>query len=282
MNEFFIDSPDGKWHADISACLGANVTRLQYNGKDIFRPLESTEQLKIDPYLQGSPILFPANRTYKGEFCFEGEKYFLPINEPATNSHLHGRLHYQKFELLQKSSTQIKLSYENKGEIYPFPFVITVEYCLTNDFFRQKYWIENTGKKNMPLTFALHTTFIEPDNFYVPIDARQEKDQCGVSIGRYASLNEQEQRYSINSESKGIRIADYYRLSGNTARVGEYQYRVSDNFDHWILYNAGGASGFLCVEPQCGAVNGLNIADGHKIIEPGYQEVFYTSISKIL
>lgn len=279
MDKFFIESPDKTWHAEVSACHGANATKLQHNGVNIFRPLEADNQ--IDPYLQGSPILLPANRTFKGEFWFEGKKYSLPINEPRNNAHLHGLLHCQQFKMLDKGPDWIKLYYENTVQIYPFPFSITVEYRLTNEVFCQSYCIENTGKSNMPLVFALHTTFVAPESFSVPVDARQENDDHSIPTGRYIPLAGNETLYPTGCKSAGIPIGGYYKACGNTARVGEYQYKASDNFDHWILYNAKGLCELLCVEPQCGAVNGLNTPDGHIILAPHAKEIFCTTISKI-
>ena len=87
-----IESPDKKWRAEISARLGANTTKLQFENRDVFIPLESEEQLKKDPFIIGSPLLLPANRTYKGEFEFQGIKYNLPINDSLNVSNLHGFL----------------------------------------------------------------------------------------------------------------------------------------------------------------------------------------------
>ena len=78
-NVHTIYSPNKRWRAEISARHGANVTKLQYDGKDVFVPLESEEQLEKNPYIQGAPILLPANRTFKGKFEFEGKNYTLPI-----------------------------------------------------------------------------------------------------------------------------------------------------------------------------------------------------------
>ena len=133
----------------------------------------------------------------------------------------------------------------------------------------------------MPYTFALHTTFVEVEKFMVDIDKCLEKDKEHIPTGRYVDLDSQENNYIMGSVSKDTVISGYYKSRGNTAVVGDYKYTVSDNFDHWVLYNGGGKSGFLCVEPQCGMVNGLNIENGHRILNPDAQEVFHTQITKI-
>ena len=171
--------------------------------------------------------------------------------------------------------------YENKGEIYPFPFLLEVDYLIKDGIFRQKYTVTNTGESAMPFTFALHTTFKEPNSFSVPIDFCQEKDGFHIPTGKYVPLKDQEKGYSSGSPSKGLVISGYYRACGHTAHLDGLCYTVSDNFDHWILFNGRGESGLLCVEPQCGKVNGLNIEDGCKILNSGEKTDFWTEIKII-
>lgn len=280
MTKIKIQSPDKKWTAEVSAVHGGNVTRLEYCGKNVLIPLESEEQLKINPYLQGSPILFPANRTFKGEFEFEGDLYTLPLNEPHNNAHLHGLVHLQEFDILSVTDTSVTLGYSGTPSVYPFPFYISVKYSLEDNAFTQSYVIKTEGNGNMPFTFSLHTTFTEPELFSVPINMCQEKDEHHIPTGRYVELSSQEKAYATGSVSKGLVISGYYKACGHTARVGEYLYSVSENFDHFILFNGKGEMGLLCVEPQCGAVNGLRNGDC-KVLSPNEEMTFACKISHI-
>ena len=271
----------GNWGAVICPPIGGNIIKLTYKGKDVLRPLESEEQLKINPYLQGAPILMPANRTFEGKFIFEGNEYSLPLNEPQNNCNLHGSVLYEAFETVCATESSVVLRLVDKDRrSYPFPFALTVTYSLSESGLSADYEVENTGEGNMPLTFCLHTTFVEPESFTCPIDACQEKDSHHIPTGRYIPLNDEESRYAVSSPSKGLIISGYYRASGNVARVGDYKYAVSENFDHWIFYNGKGESGYVCVEPQCGKVNGLNMEDGHRVLTPCEKIKFETRITK--
>lgn len=267
------------WRAEVAPALGGNIVSLSYNERDIYVPLKSEKQLEINPYLQGAPILLPANRTAGAKFGFNGKEYNLPLNEPATGAHLHGLVHKQPFTVKYCGESEIKLIYENKGDIYPFPFLLEVDYIIKDGVFRQEYTVINTGKGEMPFTFALHTTFIEPNCFSVPIDLCQEKDGFHIPTGKYVPLDRGEQGYVTGSPSKGLIISGYYRACGHTAYLDDLSYTVSDNFDHWILFNGRGESGLLCVEPQCGKVDGLNIKDGCKILNPNEETEFWTEIN---
>ncbi|MBQ8407557.1 MAG: aldose 1-epimerase [Clostridia bacterium] len=271
----------GKWQAHICPRLGGNVIQLTYAGQDVLRPLDDEEQLKENPYLQGAPILMPANRTFEGRFSFEGREYSLPLNEPQNNCNLHGSVLYEAFDVVSTDEKNAVLRLVDKTcKSYPFPFSLTVTYSLSMGGLSADYEIENIGDGNMPLTFCLHTTFMEPEKFTVPIDMCQEKDSHHIPTGRYIELNTAEREIAECSPSRGKVISGYYRSCGNTAHVGDYIYSVSDNFDHWIFYNGAGKGGFLCVEPQAGAVNGLNTDDGHIVLSPGEKIRFETQISE--
>lgn len=266
----------GDWEAGVCPRLGANVIYLKYLGKDVLVPLSNEELLDINPYIQGAPLLFPANRTYMGKFSFEGNNYTLPITEPRTNSNLHGILHKQSFELLSFSDTSVTMKYSNHGEVYPFDFDITVTYSISEDGFSQKFSIKNTGDRNMPYTFSLHSTFVEPQIFTVPLKCRQEHNEIDIPTGRYIELTEQEKLYCVGSPSKDVEVTGYFESAGTEAKIDGITYSVSDNFDYWVFYNARGKENYICIEPQAGKVNGLNIEDGYKILLPSEEVVFTT------
>ena len=269
----------GEWEAQVCPALGGNLISLSYAGKNILRPLTDETQIEINPYLQGAPILLPANRTYKGKFTFEGVEYTLPITEMRTDSNLHGIVHRQSFSIVNSDEKSITLSYVNKGQAYPFDFEMTVTYSICKSGAMQEYKIKNIGNKNMPYTFCLHTTFMIPENFTLPIKSRQEHNEIDIPTGKYVELTPQEKTYLTGSKAKNIAICGYYEGCGHTATIDDIVYTVSDNFDHWIMYNAQGEKDFLCLEPQAGKVNGLNISDGHKVLKPNEEVLYKTSFT---
>lgn len=275
---YIIKSPDNLWHAEISACRGANIVNLRYNGENVLNPLESEKQWEENPFVQGSPLLFPANRTAGAKFSFGGAEYSLPVTDKKNNLNLHGLLYAKIFSVVKAKSDRIVLQYENSGGIYPFDFLITAEYKLQNSGLKQVFTIENRSKTDMPYTFALHTSFAEPYYFSVPISLAQEKNDRHIPTGRYIPLTDCEALYASGLDPRGIPISGYYKANGKTAIIGNYSYTVSEAFDHFVLYNAGGNSGYLCVEPQVGAVNGLNIPGGHRVISVGGRDVLYVNI----
>lgn len=223
----------------------------------------------------------PANRTFEGKFVFEGTEYHLPLNEPVNNCNLHGSVLFEAFDVVSVDESRAVLRLvDTDCRSYPFPFSLTVTYELNESGLAADYEVENTRKGNMPVTFCLHATFIEPESFSCPIDMCQEKDMHQIPTGRYVELNDIEKNIAISSPSKNVAISGYYRACGNVARVGDFNYSVSNNFDHWTFFNGYGKCGYLCIEPQSGKVNGLNIEDGHTVIFPNEKVKFSTFISE--
>lgn len=269
-----------KWRATVVPTLGASIKELTFDGADVYVSANDYPKHNGSPLLIGSPLLLPSNRTANGKFVFEGTEYTLPVTEQRSGANLHGSLYKQEFSVVTQSQTKVTMRCKNVGEAYPFPFEITVCYSLSDQGFCQEYVLKNTGGRVMPYTFGLHTTFSAPKTFSVPLKQCQERNEQNLSTGRYIPLSEEQRQYVSGTETKGKAISGYFSSGGNTATVGDYSFSVSENFDHWVLYNAKGERDILCVEPQCGAVDGLNSKDGYRTLKPDETALFFTNIKR--
>lgn len=266
----------GRWTAEIAPDRGANPIRVQYGGEDILIPWTAEDE---NPFLIGSPLLLPANRTAGGRFSFHGTEYTLPISDSFHCANLHGSLYLHRFQVTEQSPSCVGLHFENQGEIFPFAFVIRVRYHIEDSSFVSEYVIENPADTPMPFTFALHTTFRDAGWFQVPLAACQEKDCRHIPTGRYIPLSPRERGCCECARSTGVPFSGYFRAAGDTARIGPHiRYHV-EGFDHWVLYNGCGTGGFLCVEPQLGAVNALNDEQNCPILPPKGHIFLKTRIS---
>lgn len=245
----------GKWRAEIAPDEGGNIIGLRFGGKNVLAPPRPDN---TDPCLVGSPLLLPANRTAGGAFHFGGRVWRLPVNESVSGAHIHGLLRSAAFAVLERNGASARLACENRGEIYPFPFRMEVVYTLSESGVAARYALTNLSDGEMPYSFGLHTTFIEPERFCVPLGEKQERDGRNLPTGRMLPLNEEEKAYARGTHSRGRVVSGYFTAAGDTARIGDFLFRAA-GFDHWILYNARGEKGILCVEPQRGCVNALNL-----------------------
>lgn len=281
MNNTPLSLQSGDWYLEVLPGFGMNAARLSFKGKDIFRTPEDFDELKSSPYLFGTPLLLPANRTKCGEFRFSGETYTLPLNEPQRGNHLHGLMFDAPFRVVSKTNTELVAEYENCGERYPFPFKITITDTLSSVGYSRQLKIENTGATPMPYTLAYHTTFAEPPLFSAPVKERYEVDEGYIPTGNMLPLTAEEQEYLRGISSKDKPISGFYTAGGTAARVGEFSYKFSENFQQLVLFNAGGREGFLCIEPEAGAVNGLNSGDC-PVLAAGESAIYIHEISKLI
>lgn len=267
----------GKWSAVIAPECGSNVIGLAYDGKEILRAPESLTQLRERPCLYGMPLLLPANRLADACFSFEGKSYTLPMNEPAFQNHIHGLLRDAPFCVAEKTESSVTTRLENTGEYYPFPFVITIRDSLSKGGFLRRLTLENTGSHPLPYTLGFHTAFAEPAWFRVPLAARCEMDGRYLPTGTMLPLTPQQRAFCDGMHPDGSKLSGVYRSAGSAMQIGQFTVTVSEQFDHWVLFNGSGDEGYLCIEPQCGGVNGLNTGC-HRVLQPGACEEVTVSI----
>lgn len=267
----------GDWIAEVCPEWGMNTISLSYKGIEILRRPASMDELRNSPYVFGTPILLPPNRTADGVFFFCGKRYELPVNETVSNCHLHGSVHSAQFEVTDRTESTITATLHNRDIFFPFPFIIEAEYRLTEYGYEQVFVIKNSGNTPMPLTFGLHTTLKCNASFSVPIGEKYERDKRNLPTGRLVGLSSEEQCYVYGAQNK-TSVSGYFTSAGNTAIVDGFRYNVS-GFDHWTLWNGGGERGFIAIEPQCGAVNCLNNGMGLRSLGVGESSLFRTLIS---
>ena len=256
----------GRWSAKVFPEFGMNLADLRFAGRPILRAPMDLDVLRNDRYLYGVPLLLPANRTKGGEFPFQGRRCALPLTEPERGNNLHGQMTDAPFRLTAREEGKVRGEYGNRGERYPFAFDLAIEDRLSEDGWDRA--VELTALEDMPFTLAFHATFVEPRAFHVPVGRRFLCDRNYIPTGE-----------TVPAEPFGKVISGFYEAAGRTARVDGFAFTVSDGFDQWVLYNGDGEQGFLCVEPQCGGVNGLNTAL-HRTLRSGETARFSLAIRR--
>lgn len=258
---------NGSWQVKVLPDHGMNMISVQVGGRELMRCPDSRQTLEHDPMLHGFPIIMPANRTKDGVFAFRGKTYRLPINEVERGNNLHGQMRDAPFTVLEQSQTHLAARFENRGERYPFSFDMTIEDTVTARGVERKTTIK--ALEDMPFTFGFHATFVQPVQYSVP-----RKKQC-IWNERLIPTGEW-----IDPEPLPETFDVCFSSSGSTVELDDIRFTVSDTFDHWVMYNADGKQGYLCVEPQCGQVNGLNSPDGHRVLQAGEEMVFRYCVTR--
>lgn len=275
MKDTVIDLKSGDWAAHVLPYYGADLIALSYKGEMVLRVPGSREEFAKNPFLYGSPLLFPPNRTENGEFSFEGRIYQLPVNEKERRNHLHGMMFHAPFSVEKAGKEELVCSYQNKGERYPFPFTATFRYRVAATGLKVEVSIKNDGSVRMPAVIGFHTTFVKPELFTAPIERRWERDDRLLPTGVLLPLNQMEQEIKSGCRIGVRKLAGYYTSSGHEVRLDQFVMRTSEEFCQWVLFNGEGSEGYLCVEPQTGPVNGLNLPGGFVVIDPGRTKKYW-------
>ena len=250
--------------------IGMNTCSLIFDGEEILRVPPDLDALKKRSEIYGTPLLFPPGRVPQGRFRFEEKEYQLSINDVTGTTHIHGDLRNSAFTVEEQTENSVRGSFDNRGEIYPFPYRATEECLLDDHGYHQRVTIENTGSTNMPMCFGFHTCFAEKDYVKLPIDGH-------MSRGQKQPLDEREQLLTRGGKLTG-EIDDSYSLCGHEIVIGNHRYILSENFIHMTVWNDDAKSSFIALEPQHGTANGLNNGCGRMVLAPGETITFETTI----
>lgn len=270
----------GKWKAIVAPDYAMNVLSLTCEGEPVLRTPEKLEELEKMPFVYGTPLLIPPNKTTEDSFLFDGKTYTIPY-PPGRRRNQHGLLYHAPMNLVEKTPERICGVFDSTEERYPFPFRLEITAALDADGLKQSFVITNTGTGAMPLLFGLHTTFAATDRFTCSIGRSWLRDWETGEMHGLGQLNEEQKLYVTGCCPVGANRSGSFVDSGlHEATIGRYRYRVSDNFTHWVIWNKGGNDGFISLEPQSGAIDGLRIPGQYLRLEPGESERFETRISK--
>ena len=89
----------------------------------------------------------------------------------------------------------------------------------------------------MPYTLAFHTAFREPVSFSADLQKCCAVDDRYIATGDCLPLNQTQMLYKRGFVPNGSKISGIYTACGHTARIGKYTMTVSEQFDHWVLFN---------------------------------------------
>ncbi len=266
-------SPDGAYEAKILPARGANCISLTHapSGISALRTYDPDTFEPDNPFLYGTPLLFPPNRIKGGTFTYEGRKYTLPINEEATGCFLHGTLHETPFAVTETTESTVTCVYQATEAVpyltYPHAFTLSVHYDLTNNGLTQTVSITNNSGLTMPVGLAFHTTFqmpfvkggkVENIRMTLPVGEEYDRDMTDFSM-TWETVTDPDFHKAL-SEGEATPAAQFIsrhfsRPQGAALRLTDTEsgysvvYDADDSFKYWMVYNGGNAD-FLCVEPQ--------------------------------
>ncbi|MFL1013345.1 aldose 1-epimerase [Flavisericum labens] len=259
-------------YAKIYLNLGASIQELVLNNHHIIRDLSS---LTYDE-TYASSILFPfANRIADGKYDFDGNTYFLNINQQKENNALHGLVYNKTFQLVAKKTIKdeaaVFLRYEEKEYVHGFPYTyrIDLKYTLTNRSLDLSVSVKNTDFKTFPFTIGWHPYFTSTNLYNSIVRFKSHKhvnfDERNITQGlRNIEINNE---FKIKNKS----LDDCFVLDSNNIlfETPDYSFELtsSEKKSFLQLYTPP-KDNTLAIEPTTGISNSFNNKIGLKVLKP--------------
>lgn len=259
-----------EWQAQLHPEFGGNLLRLTWQGKDLLRYTEDLSLLAATPEQFGWPVLFPPGRIDQGEFTFEGQRYSLPVNEPARNNHLHGIAMRRSWQVtaLDDESVTLRLRADHtlpESAGFPFDFEFTLNYRLQPNRILQTLTVTNHGPQNLPCNIGFHTMFQGVESFHLDSTGKRWEilPPRMLPTGRIINqpqLDPRQELYPLRQILSGQYQAPPQEHSAWMKYPwGEVEYRVDEKFNVWCIWNQDATGGFIAIEPICGMCGSLNL-----------------------
>ncbi|KKC47634.1 MULTISPECIES: aldose 1-epimerase [Paenibacillus] len=283
----------GAYEAVMLPEIGGNLVAFRdlVNGYRFLREPahEDMQKFRENSIVWGIPVLFPPNRYEDGKFPWNGRIYQLPINEPATDNHLHGFLYQTPWEVESfghkgdESFVTVSVKVDEDHPAYrrlPFNYTVRLHYSLGPDGLSQRVTLRNDGSESMPCLLAFHTTLNAPFSpgskaqdckLKLTIGERWEMSPRMLPTGSFMPLSAEEENMKEDGVDPFWTALDHHYTAvpqngrnrmelTDTKRGVTLVYDVGTSYKQWMLYNNQGRGEFFCPEPQVNLVNAPNMS----------------------
>ncbi|MGF7533035.1 aldose 1-epimerase [Bacillus mexicanus] len=288
---------------------GSNVISLvdKTTQMQLLREPETAERFHDTPALYGIPILFPPNRISDGTFSFRDRVYHFDINEKDKHNHLHGFLYQEKWNVVTMKQTDEEVIVETEIDLseiphvykqFPHHAVVRMTYTLKGNTLSKQATVMNKGKEAFPWGIGYHTAFLfseESSLFSLTADQQWELDERMLPTGKLIDVPYKEALHEgtdlRHKQLDDVFLSSYQKRGGENQAVIYHQqthismiYKADDQFKHWVVYNADGKQGYLCLEPYTWVTNAVNLnvspsVSGLQVLEPGEETTAKSSIT---
>lgn len=259
---------------------GSNAISMKWkkeNGSvELLRGPSSIQDYEQAPVQFGVPILFPPNRISDGEFTFNGQTYSFDLSEPDKNNHIHGFVYQKSWKVTQTEvegdRAKLVTSIESKDHPdilaqFPHSFRIEMVFLLEGASLKKHAVITNLSDQTFPWGIGYHTTFLFPEEtsrFSLAAEKQWELDERLLPTEKLIQT-----RHTAIKEGMSLQrvelddafLAEEKELETNQAVMTlederlQIRYKADESFKHWVVYNADGASGYICPEPYTWITN---------------------------
>lgn len=241
---------------------GAELQSIQYND------IEYLWQADEKYWGKHSPVLFPIVGELKNEkYTFNSKDYTLPRHGFARN---------KTFEAKQTSSTSALFTLRNDSEtltVYPFKFILRVEYSIKETELFCTYHIENINDDVIYFSVGGHPAFNVPlnkDLVYTDYVLKFDNDDTLKKYLLHNGLtNDDTELINLDNKSLQLKPELFYKDAIVLKHINSKQITLKTSKDaHGLKFKFHGFpffgiwaakdAPFVCLEPWCGIADNIN------------------------
>ena len=273
-----------------------NELVLESNGKkhSILRSTNTHHDMVGKNWFKGAKLFPFPNRIKDGLYTFNGKEYKLAINEEARHNALHGFVYNKPFDLVtheeKGSYVATEMEYVSHGKTpgYPFPFLLSLVYSLSEDGFECKTTCKNTGKEPMPMGDGWHPYFktgISVDKLQLLLPKGKEllcddrliptgKTKAFTKFDSLALIGNQQFDTAFELDVDGDIATTELVDTVNNLKISLWQETGKNKYNFLQVYIPPDRQS-IAIEPMTCAPNAFNNHQGLIVLKPG--EVFSAS-----
>jgi aldose 1-epimerase len=210
------------------------------------------------------------NRLEDGAYTFGGHDLHAPVNEPETNTAIHGLVRFANWRCVERSPSRVVLEHVLHPQPgYPFLLRLRVGYALSDEGLTVEVTASNEGGEPLPFGLAHHPYFAGvADDFEVTLPAATRLATDDRSLPRGRVQNDLPRTFVVGSRTIDATFTD---LDEQRVVVGCHELWFDDSFKYVQLFTGDHPAvrrGGLAVEPMTCPPNAFRSGEGLIALEP--------------
>lgn len=268
--------------------FGSCVLDLSLRGVPVLDGYHTPMEMEANRWAKNT-VLFPfPNRLDYGAYQWEGADYQFPVNEPLSETALHGfgqdkPMQAYRFEV-KETYAMAECRYSDKGEMpyYPFPFTFYIRFLLKNPgILEVEMRFQNDGQQALPVGLGWHPYFClaariddmslqMPESQMVGVDTRMIPTGKRYPYREFAQLRKIGATVLDNCFALPADVPGHAEvlLEGNKGRLRYRQETGPGKFNFLQVFTPPDRNA-LAIEPMTCGPDAFNNKEGLIRLEPG-------------
>ncbi|MDX2379982.1 MAG: aldose epimerase [Acidimicrobiia bacterium] len=253
----------GRASASIDARAGGRVEQISVGNQPLFITPDASRAATTS---WGSFPMAPwVGRIRHGRFDFDGRAHQLVRNhldgpegpdDQVRRHAIHGTVFARSWVVDSTTSTTIAMHCSLSADGWPFAGGVARQHIEISERSLECGLTVETADIPFPAVIGWHPWLIAPDRLHFQPDAMYRRDRLGIPTGALGEPTAGPWDDCFIAD--GPVVAEYER--DDAPRVS-----IAADCDHWVIFDE--HAGALCIEPQSGPPDGLNI--GHELVTSG-------------